>query len=60
MNLNPISATKRFYEEAKHILNVSYKPTHEEFMRTLKIVLFGTLLLGIMGFVIALILQFIV
>ncbi len=53
MNLNPVTGIKRFYEESKHILSVSYKPTHDEFMRTLKIVLLGTLILGIAGYIIA-------
>mgnify|MGYP001626328249 CR=1 FL=1 len=60
MNLNPITGIKRFYEESKHIMSVSYKPTHDEFMRTLKIVLLGILILGAMGFIIAMILQLIV
>ncbi|MGC8676473.1 MAG: protein translocase SEC61 complex subunit gamma [Candidatus Micrarchaeia archaeon] len=53
MNLNPVKAFKQFYEESKHIMSVSYKPTHDEFMRTMKIVLVGVLILGIVGFVIA-------
>ncbi|MGC8547782.1 MAG: protein translocase SEC61 complex subunit gamma [Candidatus Micrarchaeia archaeon] len=60
MNLNPITSFKRFYAESKHILSVSYKPTHDEFVRTTKIVLVGTIILGIMGFIIAIILRFIV
>ncbi|MEM3781624.1 MAG: protein translocase SEC61 complex subunit gamma [Candidatus Micrarchaeaceae archaeon] len=53
MNLNPISGLKRFYEESKHIMSVSYRPTHDEFMRTLKIVAIGVIILGIIGFIIA-------
>ncbi len=60
MKLNPIASMKRFYEESKHIMSVSYKPTHDEFMRTLKIVVLGIVILGFMGFIIALILQLLV
>ncbi|MEM3181281.1 MAG: protein translocase SEC61 complex subunit gamma [Candidatus Micrarchaeaceae archaeon] len=55
MNFNPISGFKHFYEESKHIMNVSYKPTHAEFMRTLKIVTIGVIILGVIGFIIAII-----
>jgi protein translocase SEC61 complex gamma subunit len=41
-------------------MSVSYKPTHDEFMRTLKIVVLGIVILGFMGFIIAMILQLLV
>lgn len=53
-----LEGLKRFYAESKHILSVSYKPTHDELVRTTKIVLIGILILGVAGFVIALILDF--
>lgn len=60
MNLNPIPRLKQFYENSQRILSISYKPNTSEFMRTLKIVLLGTLVLGIMGYVISLIIGAIV
>lgn len=53
MNLNPIPRIKSFYADAKHVMGVSYKPDMDTFMRTLKIVLIGVLILGVMGFIIS-------
>lgn len=53
--LNPVASVKQFYSNAKHILSVSYKPSMPEFERTLKIVLIGTLLLGIFGYIVSII-----
>lgn len=55
MAFDPINSITRFYSDAKHILSVSNKPSNDEFKRTLKVVLFGTMVLGIFGFVISLI-----
>lgn len=53
MQLNPIKAFRDFYEDSKHVLSVSYRPDRETFMRTMKIVVIGILILGIMGFIIS-------
>ncbi len=53
MNFNPIKSLADFYADAKHVLSVSYRPDRETFMRTLKIVIIGILILGIMGFVVS-------
>ncbi|MDE1824656.1 MAG: protein translocase SEC61 complex subunit gamma [Candidatus Micrarchaeota archaeon] len=53
MNLNPIPKLKGFYADSKHVMGVSYKPDMDTFMRTLKIVLIGVLILGVMGFIIS-------
>ncbi len=53
INLNPAPRLKRFIADSKHIISVSYKPDTASFKRTLKIVLIGILTLGILGFVIA-------
>ena len=57
MNLNPIQAIKNFYADSKHVMSVSYKPDMDTFKRTLKVVLLGIILLGILGFVIYLIIN---
>ncbi len=51
---------KGFHQNAKHIMNVSYKPNMDAFMRTLKIVLLGTLIFGIAGFLISVLIGLIV
>lgn len=58
MNLNPLPKAKQFWEDASRILSISYKPGMSEFKRTLKVVLFGTIVLGIMGYIIYLIVEF--
>lgn len=54
---NIIKGLKEFYSNSKHVLAVSYKPNVSTFERTVKVVLIGTLVLGIMGFIIAFVLQ---
>jgi protein translocase SEC61 complex gamma subunit len=52
---HPIQKIVQFYEDSKRLLSVSYKPSNDEFKRTLKIVLFCTIILGIMGYIISII-----
>ncbi len=60
MNFNIIAMFKDFYTNSRHVLGISYKPTTEAFRKTLKIVLLGTIAIGILGFIIALIIGFLV
>ncbi len=53
INLNPMPKLRSFVSDSRRILSVSYKPTNEAFKRTLKIILLGILILGVMSFVIA-------
>jgi len=48
-----------FIADSKRVLEISYKPDQKTFNRTLKIVLIGTLILGVLGFIIATIITFI-
>jgi protein translocase SEC61 complex gamma subunit len=59
MNLkfDPIAAVRNFYEDAKHVASVSYKPDTDTFKRTLKVVLVGILILGVLGFAISFIIN---
>ncbi len=50
---NPITWLKNFYSDAKHVASVSYKPDQATFKRTLKVVLVGILILGIMAFIVS-------
>lgn len=52
MNLNLVKSLKDFYADAKHVMSVSYRPDRDTFIRTVKIVVIGILILGIMGFII--------
>jgi protein translocase SEC61 complex gamma subunit len=63
MNIsNPFSIPKikQFFESSKHVLSVSYKPGMSEFRRTIKIVLLGILIIGVMGYIISLIIGFLI
>ncbi|MCL5008477.1 MAG: protein translocase SEC61 complex subunit gamma [Candidatus Marsarchaeota archaeon] len=55
MNINIIQRLRGFISNSKHVMSVSYKPGTDAFMRTMKVVLLGTILLGIVGFVISII-----
>ncbi len=55
--MNIVGKLKSFYSDSKHVMSVSYKPDLDTFKRTLKIVLIGIILLGILGFVIYLIIN---
>jgi protein transport protein SEC61 subunit gamma-like protein len=60
MNLNIIGGIKNFIENSKRVMNISYKPTMEEFRKSSKVVLLGILLIGISGFVIGFIIYYII
>ena len=60
MNLNPIPKIKQFLDDANRIMAISYKPGAQEYKRTLKIVLIGTLILGTIGYLISIIVGLIV
>ncbi len=60
MKLNPLPKIRQFLDDSGRILSISYKPGMDEFKRTLKIVLFGTMLLGAMGYIIYLIVLFVI
>ena len=60
MQWNPIPKLKQFFEDSNRMLSISYKPGMTEFKRTLKIVLLGTIVLGIMGYIISIIIGLIV
>ncbi len=50
---NPITWLKGFYSDAKHVASVSYKPDTATFKMTLKVVLIGILILGLLGFAVS-------
>lgn len=59
MNLNLAAKFKNFITNSKHVLNISYRPTNEEFKRSAKIIILGIIAIGVMGFVIGIIISFI-
>lgn len=55
MKFNIISDLKTFFLSSKRIINISYKPSKQEFNKTIKILIIGILLIGLIGFAISII-----
>lgn len=51
---------KKFIENAKHVMSISYKPTPEEFNKAARLIIFGILLIGTIGFVLSIIVSLII
>jgi protein transport protein SEC61 subunit gamma-like protein len=56
--MNPLDKINEYIQKAMRVLRVSYKPTSDEFYTTLKITGLGMILIGIIGYVIAIIFGF--
>ncbi len=59
MKFNIILNLKTFFLSSKRIINISYKPSKQEFNKTIKILIIGILLIGLIGFVISIIVNLI-
>jgi protein transport protein SEC61 subunit gamma-like protein len=57
--MNPIGWISSFISRASRVLRVSYRPTREEFYMTLKITGLGIIGVGVAGFIISMIFNFI-
>jgi protein transport protein SEC61 subunit gamma and related proteins len=51
---------KKFIDNSKHVMSISYKPTRDEYNRAARLIIFGILILGILGFVIAILISLII
>ncbi|MCL4381985.1 protein translocase SEC61 complex subunit gamma [Candidatus Marsarchaeota archaeon] len=60
MNFKLRERLRSFIVNSKHVMNVSYKPTNDEFKKTAKIMLIGILLIGVSGFVIGVIVSLLI
>ena len=58
--MNLIANLKSFITNARHILYVSYKPSPDRFKRTAKIIILGIALIGMIGFIIAIIVSLLI
>jgi protein translocase SEC61 complex gamma subunit len=58
--MNLIANLKSFIVNSRHILYVSYKPSPDRFKRTAKIIILGIALIGMIGFIIAIIISLLV
>lgn len=51
---------KKFIDDSKHVISISYKPTRAEFDRAAKLILIGILIIGTLGFIIAIAISLII
>lgn len=58
--MNLIDKLKKFIDNAKHVTSISYKPTREEFNKSAKLIIVGILLIGTIGFIMAIIISLII
>lgn len=49
---------RSFFTNSKHILNISYKPSNEEFNRSARIIVLGIIIIGVLGYLISLIIGY--
>ncbi|RBQ23413.1 Protein translocase subunit SecE [Candidatus Methanobinarius endosymbioticus] len=52
-------SVNRFFKECKRVLRVSKKPNREEYLNFSKVTAIGIAILGVIGFIIALVFQLI-
>lgn len=50
---------KRFIDNSRQVMSISYKPTREEFNKSAKVIILGIILIGAMGFVLSIIISLI-
>jgi protein translocase SEC61 complex gamma subunit len=55
-----IGSIKKFIANSRHVMSISYKPSAAEFEKSAKLIIFGILLIGFVGFIIALIISLII
>ncbi|MCL4388986.1 MAG: protein translocase SEC61 complex subunit gamma [Candidatus Marsarchaeota archaeon] len=55
-----IDNMKTLVENSKRVMNVSYRPTEQEFKKSAKVIILGILIIGVLGLIIAIIISLIV
>ena len=55
-----IDNLKKFVDNCKHVLSISYKPSEQEFSKSAKLIIRGILLIGFIGFMVAVVVSFII
>ena len=53
------SKFKNFIDNSRHVLNISYRPTNEEFKKSAKMIIISILIIGVAGFIIGIIVSLI-
>jgi protein translocase SEC61 complex gamma subunit len=58
--MDMIKTLRTFIDNSKHVLAISYKPTRDEFDKSAKLIIIGILLIGTVGFIIAILVSLII
>jgi protein translocase SEC61 complex gamma subunit len=58
--MDVIQKLKKFIENSGHVIRISYRPTKEEFNKSAKLIIIGILLIGFLGFIIAILVSLII
>lgn len=59
VNFDIVSILKKFAYNSKRVINVSYKPTRPEFNKSIKIIIIGIAIIGMIGFVMSVVIALI-
>ena len=51
---------KKFIDNCRHVLSISYKPSREEFSKSAKLIIIGILLMGLLGFMVAVVISYVI
>jgi protein translocase SEC61 complex gamma subunit len=51
---------RKFADNCRHVLSISYKPSSEEFDKSAKLIIIGILLMGLLGFMVAVVISYII
>ena len=58
--MNISASFKKFISNSRHVMGISYKPTSEEFNKAARLIIFGILIMGAIGFVLAIVISLII
>lgn len=59
MNLNVVGRLRTFIDNSRHVLNISYRPTTDEFRKSAKMIIISILIIGFAGFIIGIVVSFV-
>ena len=55
-----VKSIKKFIDDSRHVLSISYKPTEQEFNKSIKVILLGIALIGAIGFILAIVISLVI
>ncbi len=58
--MNVFDKIKKFFIDSQHVLSISYKPTRAEYNKAARLIIFGILVIGVIGFIMAIIVSLII